>query len=102
MSYEGYDQELCAKGHYQDVDCLERVYLGDGRICNICKEEIVWWNPVDETNGCECDAGCGEHSCDPKSLEVDKPAETCKCQCGHVHVVKQVTYKIPSKEIFDD
>jgi hypothetical protein len=31
-------------------------------------------------------------------LEVDRPAEFCTCsKCGHKHVVKEATYKVPEK-----
>ena len=48
MSYEGYRQKLCPKGHYferEDIGCWE-----DTAPCDECGEEAVWCNSVDDTN----------------------------------------------------
>jgi len=44
MSYEGYSQLICAKGHYSIRDA----YDGDDRC--YCGEKYVWTNSVDQTN----------------------------------------------------
>jgi hypothetical protein len=49
MSFEGYFQQLCKKGHYTTVDCIG--YEDEDDTCKICGEKIVWWNIVDVTNG---------------------------------------------------
>ena len=46
MSYEGYVQYLCKKGHAIDMDC----YADDLKICH-CGSPIVWSNNVNVTNG---------------------------------------------------
>ena len=45
MSYEGYVQLLCAKGHLTMQDC----YLDEPKKC-WCKEPIVWGESVNTTN----------------------------------------------------
>lgn len=47
MSYEGYVQMLCKKGHYWTHDAYDKDIL-----CPDCGGEAVWCNNVDETN-CE-------------------------------------------------
>lgn len=47
MSYEGYNEFLCAKGHYLSCDCYET----DPETCHICGSKMQWWHPVDQTNG---------------------------------------------------
>lgn len=51
MSFEGYYQRLCKKGHYDTVD----VYVDDFRegvwICSVCGENEAWRRLVDCTNG---------------------------------------------------
>lgn len=50
MSYEGYEQCLCATGHLFEFDCYQAPDLNKFR-CNHCGQAIVWANNVDETNG---------------------------------------------------
>jgi len=49
MSYEGYSQFLCKKGHYWTEDC----YLADKENCKcpICFGSVDWENQVNITNG---------------------------------------------------
>ena len=47
MSYEGYDEYLCEKGHYYAKDC----HHADPERCPICQGKITHWHPVDATNG---------------------------------------------------
>ena len=88
MSYEGYEQLLCKKGHYWFADAYEFFDLADDErpMCPVCKTPVVWWNSVDQTN-CE-DAGYVE-------LEVAQLAQECVCHCGHKHTLTPPTYKIP-------
>lgn len=84
MSYEGYVQMLCIKGHNWNVDCYME---GDNETCPVCKAPPVWRNSVDQTN-------CDEYGY--VKLEVDVPAVICKCdKCGIEHTVEPVRYKIP-------
>ena len=48
MSFEGYYQLICEKGHYY----TEGLYgLEEDTPCPFCKSKSVWWNLVDITNG---------------------------------------------------
>lgn len=47
MSYEGYEEYLCEKGHYLAIDC----YSETPSECPRCEAPIKWWHPVDQTNG---------------------------------------------------
>lgn len=49
MSYEGYQEYLCANGHYQSMDC----YADDPTACDRCGAAFAHWHPVDQTNGVE-------------------------------------------------
>ena len=56
MSFEGYYQFLCKKGHYYTESANSaRFYLFSPRDqdvrCPYCGEKIVWYNLVDLTNG---------------------------------------------------
>ena len=51
MSYEGYDEYICEKGHYFGRGCYEN----DKPVCPLCNEAPRWWHPVDQTNGEELD-----------------------------------------------
>lgn len=54
MSYEGYSQLLCKKGHNWDVDCNEMPQEYEEPrdvICPECKKPFVWENMVNTTNG---------------------------------------------------
>ena len=49
MSYEGYVEYLCEKGHRWAIDCYndsERY-----RKCTVCLGAAVWRHSVDQTNG---------------------------------------------------
>lgn len=113
MSYEGYEQLLCKAGHSNEVDAMEWMYSGPAadEKCRLpeCDEPIVWQNGVDQTNGCYPIRGSwpgGVHhvkdcaSCSMRIvLEEATPAEYDECsQCHHRKLVKEETYKIPTKE----
>lgn len=51
MSYEGYQEYLCKKGHYSARDCYEPKLV----VCPECGGQLEYWNSVDQTNGCEED-----------------------------------------------
>lgn len=46
MSYEGYEEYLCSKGHRWAASCY-----ADNRKCAICNGAAVWHHSVDQTNG---------------------------------------------------
>ena len=96
MSYEGYSQLLCKKGHHWTKDCYDMDFMElEEHKCPKCNEPAIWENMVDETNG---------------SFEVDgtridgfvelKPkVETsgiCSA-CGEKHICEK-TYYIPGKK----
>lgn len=98
MSYEGYYQTLCEKGHQgPDVPCQYSVEAEQGIIksyvCDAwvegetCGSGLTWVNSVDDTN---CDSQ-GYHMLEQQTEEVVK-----KCNFGHPHVWTAATYK-PSK-----
>jgi len=91
MSYEGYEQVLCANGHLWIEDALKATHEGYD-LCQVCKAMPVWSNSVDQTN------------CDPEvektmrvELTVQTPTEVKTCgECGHVLTWKEGTYVIPT------
>lgn len=56
MSYEGYEEFLCPKGHYFTQDAMYLRYEQDGPLlCPHCQQAPVWTRSVDETNGVTSD-----------------------------------------------
>lgn len=82
MSYEGYTQYLCAKGHYNVRDSFD-----DEDHCSFCGGKYVWHNAVDQTND------------NPPEFPMDKllvtPAETCD-KCGCKAIDKPAIYRKPT------
>lgn len=95
MSWEGYNQNICANGHMFNSDALlDWFYDGvkEQEICPYCKAPKVWTHVVDETNGYEA----GNQSTYPMELEELTPAKFCNCTiCGNTHMIAPPTYKIP-------
>lgn len=92
MSYEGYTQVLCKNGHYSTREPYYHGFGGEGELCPICKEEIVWMNEVDQTNIEEI--GYIEMV---QFLKEPRKTETCQC-CGHTKEVAPATYRIPTAQ----
>ena len=46
--YQGYQQTICRRGHYQEVDALETPGA-----CEVCQEPVRYYCAVDTTNGVE-------------------------------------------------
>jgi hypothetical protein len=97
MSYEGYVQLLCEKGHYRTCDCSE---IDKPTVCPSCKSKWIWQNNVDTTNGSyDVDSEGGEDTSvridGYVELEANEPIITHTCSCGNVHMSKKATYKIP-------
>jgi len=91
MSYEGYDQVLCEKGHLSTFDCW--VAWQNNLICR-CGAKLVWWNPVNETNGSfDTDENGHEVRIDGYvDLEILKEGD----RCPHCRfTIGDITYKIP-------
>lgn len=104
MSYEGYDQLICKKGHYWIQDSVMRFCSADSDVanqkCPSCKEVVVWYNAVDLTNGCEpIDTNNKKHDdncqCGVVGVEILDEAQLCVCKCGDRHYVTIPTFKIP-------
>ncbi len=93
MSYEGYNQLLCANGHLSGCDCYD--FLGNDEVCSICGAAIVWSNSVDQTNGDE--VGFIADSSWEKLLIKPAAVKACK-HCGHVSILEPATYRIPTEE----
>jgi hypothetical protein len=93
MSYEGYDQVLCEKGHLSSFDCFDEGWMFNP-ICH-CGAKLVWYNPVNETNG--------SFEEDENGIETDiridgyielEVLEKGK-RCEHCGMTGEATYKIP-------
>jgi hypothetical protein len=85
MSFEGYYQFLCERGHLIQRD----VYEHEPESCPHCQSKIAFSNLVDETN-CQSD-GLIE-------FEVEVPANISHCEhCGLDKTIEPIRYKIPSK-----
>jgi hypothetical protein len=87
MSYEGYDQILCANGHFTTRDA----YDDREDTCSFCGAEFVWRNDVDQTN-CE-EFGVIDMS---KLLIAETKFDKCN-KCGHCSVTEPSRYRIPGK-----
>jgi hypothetical protein len=96
MSYEGYSQFICKKGHYFTKDCYEIDYLKLRDIqCPFCSNNPVWENMVDTTNGSFDDEG---NRIDGYiDLETKNKTSGVCSRCGEEHIC-EVTYKIPKKK----
>jgi len=90
MSYEGYKQVLCSRGHYWTEDAYE----GEAPKCPDCGSPRAWENSVDTTNGSYDDDGTRIDG--HVDLKTKNPAIACKCpNCGNEHPSKKATYAIP-------
>lgn len=83
MSYEGYTQLVCAKGHKDSRD-----HLNDSPLVCECGEPFVWRNEVDDTNGDNL-----EDEVIFKQI-VEAVYDTC-AHCGHSRRVEEARYEIP-------
>jgi ribosomal protein L32 len=93
MSFEGYFQALCTKGHLSTIDVYYFEY-GEKPRCG-CGEEFCWTNTVDTTNG-------GDEGIIPasewKKLEIaPEVTETCPT-CNHTKIREEVCYRQPNYE----
>lgn len=110
MSFSGFYQVLCQKGHQSQIDCFEypvfsnedKPYFMDPEdkitpwVCPYCNTPAVWWNLVDTTNG----------SFDENNnridgfveLEVQTQSNRCFCpDCGNEHGSHTI-YKTPNNK----
>jgi nucleoside-specific outer membrane channel protein Tsx len=95
MSFEGYYQVICEKGHTYNKNVYE-VHDWAEEKCVFCKSKIAWFNTVDLTNG----SFIGSKRIDGYiELKIDKPTKECECEkCGNIHTTEPATYKIPKKK----
>lgn len=77
MSFSGFYQCLCAKGHAFDVDCFE---AHSSIACPHCKKSVAWWNLVDTTNGFELE----------DCVELKESHAAINFTCGHCNQTKLV------------
>jgi hypothetical protein len=98
MSYEGYTQILCKKGHYHTIDCYDDI---NSFRCPDCHTKPAWWNSVDLTNGSfDVDENGRQVQIDGaiNSFKVKQKAVIEKCPTCHTKVVKvKQTYEVPKK-----
>jgi hypothetical protein len=100
MSWEGYEQVVCKKGHQCTQDAYD--FDPDEFECpivvrgEICGEKCAWWNQVDTTNGSyEMDERPGFEG---REVRIDGYIELeigLEEICGHCKSVLQTLYKIP-------
>lgn len=94
MSYEGFIQALCEKGHYNQFEDRMDFDPEAYGSCRICKSKIAWVNSVDDTNG---DAwGFIPPDLFNAFLSSFEKVET--CNLGHQHITSHATYDQPSAE----
>ena len=91
MSYEGYVEFLCGRGHHWDEDAHAET---ENPICPRCGGGSAWRHAVDQTNGIEYDDD-GKPFPDtvPWALEVDHYEET----PIPAHIEKTPCFKLPTK-----
>ena len=88
MSFEGYYQRLCKKGHYETVDVYVDDLRGEKWTCSICGEREAWSRIVDCTNGDD----------EPTRLRI-----AAQKKCDHCDSILETTYEIPKGRLgYDD
>lgn len=94
MSYEGYEQHICANGHWFETEpsCYFSDDDDDAPKCHICLAKSVFYNCVDDTNGESFGVILPEAM---KLLELT-PMVVETCNLGHKHITKKPTYRIPT------
>ncbi len=91
MSYEGYTQNICEKGHLTTTEDLPW-QSDDSVTCEICQSEIVFRNSVDDTN-CDSVGVIPDHHLNRLLLSDDV---TKVCDLGHTHVIEHRAYRVPT------
>ncbi len=94
MSYEGYEQHICAHGHlFTNHDIYSGMYSDlDVPVCH-CGQKSVFSNSVDETN---CDS-FGIITPEEFQKYLVKEAVYQECNLGHHHLVSHAVYRIPEQ-----
>jgi hypothetical protein len=89
MSYEGFEEHLCANGHLRIFDAFDSIIDEDMK-CN-CGAPFVFCHSVNQTNG----VIAGDSSTVGYHFRIDTPAKFEICNLGHRHVIEEIRYKIP-------
>ena len=84
MSFEGYHQILCKKGHYIEIDVY--MHSNGSFVCDICGEGVGWVNLVDQTNV--------EEVGKVKLKEIGEDHIPCHC-CGGTGLILTPRFEIP-------
>jgi len=97
MSFEGYYQVLCDKGHYTEIDCNLSIQ-DETWECEKCRSGLAWHNLVNTTNGSYDVDSEGDETETRIDGYVDleiafQKTGICSC-CGEEHVC-ELRYKIP-------
>ena len=87
MSFEGYYQILCKKGHLSTLDVYDDFEEKQWE-CR-CGAKVAWVNMVDTTNGSFEDGKRIDGAVDLKVKLVTK--------CDHCDTVLETTYEIPNR-----
>jgi len=95
MSYEGYSQFLCAKGHYWTEDCLCTGFELKDNKCRLCDTPAVWENMVDVTNGSYDDREGHETERIDGYIELKIKKQDCCRECKQII---ETTYEIPKRK----
>ena len=90
MSYEGYTQYWCKKGHHWTAESYEDIEL-----CPVCGKKFVFSNSVDQTNGSYSNDFKERIDGYIKPKLIKTISKTCKC-CGNKKILERI-YKIPTR-----
>lgn len=90
MSFEGFEQHICASGHLYEVECAY-MFGDDPDGCLLCGQHSVWRNIVDNTNG-NAVGFIPDHQ-----FTVLTPRVTEICNLRHEHTMAEPTYKVPTE-----
>ena len=88
MSFEGYFQLICKKGHYYTAGLYGQE---ENTLCPICLSIPVWWNIVDETNS-SFDNNTGER--------IDgfvEPRIKSQRICKYCNSILETIYEVPKE-----
>jgi len=96
MSWEGWVQLVCERGHSHACDGYEFEFVQEYWECPDCGAGLAWYNVVDVTNG----------SFDDDDNRIDgyvqlkiREAHRCECPtCGTEHSSSPTEYEIPKDE----
>jgi hypothetical protein len=98
MSYEGYTELLCSKGHKWSRDAYS-TFCQDQR-CSVCGSEEVFRHEVDQTNGIELDENGipFPHTVPHPFEETGWEDRWQEDHYGNTYAVKIPLYKIPTTQ----